>query len=257
MNYRIGGLSYLNTRPLVYGLEDRITPGEPARMADALRAGELDAAIVPVAEVLRDDRYAVVDGIAIASRGPVRSVFVAHRANVRRLKRIAVTPASRTSVWLLRVLLQQVHGIAPELYPKPPQALLCDHEAMLLIGDEALEYSLQPASPRRRIWDLGEAWQSLTGLPFVYAVWALPRKSSVEGRELSAMLRAAKAAGLAHLRELADRPGVGTPQFRYEYLTQNVCYDLGAAEKAGLRKFQELCCAMGLVKETHELRFVS
>lgn len=254
--WRIGGLSYLNTRPLVCGIEDRITAGEPSQMADLMRRGELDAAIVPVAEVLAEDRYDVLDGIAIGSRGPVRSVFVAHRGiALARVKRVAITPVSRTSVWLLRILLKKCHGSEPEFYPKGPKSLLCDHEAMLLIGDEALEYSLRAPTPRRHIWDLGEAWQTLTGLPFVYAVWAMQK--GARGAPLQKMLRAAKAAGLARLDELAARPGLGTPEFRREYLTRHVCYDLGDAEKRGLQKFQEWCAELKMIPAAREVRYVS
>jgi predicted solute-binding protein len=251
---RIGSVPYLNARPLIYGLNGCVTLCEPAELADRLRRGEFDAGMVPVAEVLSHGRYDVVDGVAIASNGPVRSVFLAHREPLAKLKRVAVTPVSRTSVWLLRVLLKQVHGIEPEFYPKPAGALLCDHQAMLLIGDEALHYSLKPASKSRGIWDLGEAWQKLTGLPFVYAVWAL-RRPVATGMSLPRVLRKAKEEGLAHLEEIVQAGELGTAEFRREYYEKCVSFDFGEREKAGLMKFQQYLKDAGLIEECHELRF--
>jgi predicted solute-binding protein len=249
-DFRIGSVPYLNARPLIYGLNGIVTLCEPAELADRLRRGEFDAGMVPVAEVLSHGQYDVLDGIAIASNGPVRSVFLAHREPLAKLKRVAVTPVSRTSVWLLRVLLKQVHGIEPEFYVKPAGASLRDHEAMLMIGDEALEYSLkQPGT----FWDLGEAWKKLTGLPFVYAVWAL-RRPVATGMSL---LREAKAAGLAHLEEIVQAGELGTAEFRREYYAKCVSFDLGEREKAGLMKFQQYLKDAGLIEECHELRFVS
>ncbi len=245
MNCRIGGLSYLNTRPLVYGLEDRITPGEPAQMADLIRRGELDAAIVPVAEVLREDRYDLVDDVAIAARGPVFSVFLRHAGPVEQVRRVQLDPASRTSVWLLRVLLKSRYGIEPEF-------AATGGDAELMIGDRAIEYRLRNGN--EPLLDLGAAWWEWTGLPFVFAVWAVQRSAC--GFPLQ-LLREAKASGLAHLEEIAQRLGPGTATFRLEYLSRYVHYDLGAAEKAGLRKFQELCAGLGLIKECRPLRFLA
>jgi chorismate dehydratase len=156
-------------------------------------------------------------------------------------------------VWLLRVLLKKVHGIEPEFYLKPAGALLCDHEAMLMIGDEALEYSLRPASKSRGIWDLGEAWKKLTGLPFVYAAWAVRKKNE----ELMALLLKAKQGGLAHIEEIVRAEGLGNAEFRREYYEKCVSFDLGPEEKKGLLKFQEYLKEAGLIAECHELRFIS
>jgi chorismate dehydratase len=247
---KIGSVPYLNARPLIYGLNGLVTLCEPAELADRLRRGEFEAGMVPVAEVLAHGEYDIVDGVAIASNGPVRSVFLAHREPLAKLKRVAVTPVSRTSVWLLRVLLKQVHGIEPEFCPKPAGAMLNDHEAMLLIGDEALEFSLKQPG---KFWDLGAAWKKLTGLPFVYAVWAMRR----DNRELAETLRRTKAAGLAHLDEVVQAGRLGTPEFRREYYEKCVSFDLGPEEKKGLLKFQQYLKEAGLIAKCHELRFVS
>lgn len=243
MSLRIGCVPYLNARPLIYGIEDRVRLCTPAQLADLMYRGQLDAGLAPVAEVLLHDRYDVLDGIAIASRGPVKSVFLAHRQPIEKLTRVAVEPASRSSVWLLRVLLKKRYGIEPEFYPRPAGAKLSEHEAMMLIGDEALGYASRHPQP---VWDLGAAWQEWTGLPFVYAVWAFQR-GVTDGKSL---LREAKANGLAHLGEIVQDAA------QAQYLSQNVCYELGAAEKEGLRRFQRYLVEMRLIENAHDLRYV-
>ncbi len=89
---RIGCVPYLNARPLIYGIEDQVMLCTPSRLADLMHRNQFDAGLVPVAEVLRHDQYDLIDGIAIASRGAVASVFLAHRAPIEKLKRMAVDP---------------------------------------------------------------------------------------------------------------------------------------------------------------------
>ena len=247
-------MPYLNARPLIYGIEDRVTLCEPARLADLMYRGQFDVGLVPIAEVLLHDRYDVVDGIAIAARGPVRSVFLAHREPVENLKRVAVDTASRTSAWLVRVILKYAYRVVPEFYPRPAGAELREHEAMMLIGDEAIWFRARHAG--QPMIDLGEAWQSLTGLPFVFAVWALQRGIAA-GTPLPQLLRQAKAEGLAHIEEIVRESMEATPEFRREYLTRNVWFDLGDAEKQGIQRFQQYVKELGLVEQCHDLRYVS
>lgn len=254
MSHRIGSIPYLNVAPLVYGIEDQLTLCEPAQLADALHRGQLDVGIVPVAEVLQHDEYDVIDGIAIAARGSVRSVFLAHREPVDRLKRVAIDPASRTSAWLVRVILKYGYNVTPEFYPRPPGGKLSEHEAMMLIGDQAIWYATRNPDTNAGFLDLGAAWVELTGLPFVFAVWAVRR--GVDAKPIAALLRQAKAAGLAHIEEIVGQTTVATPAFRRDYLTRHVWYDLGASEKKGLRRFQQYLNEMGLVTGCHDLRYV-
>ncbi|NQU11475.1 menaquinone biosynthesis protein, partial [bacterium] len=222
---RLGAVPYLNARPLVYGLGDAVRRYHPAELADRLRRGDLDAGTVPVVEAFQTDQYNLVGGVAIASRGPVQSVFLAHRQPLGRLRRVAVTPVSRTSVWLLRVLLHECHGINPELYPLPPGATLADHEAMLLIGDEAIRYLVGPRAQDGDIWDLGQAWWEWTGLPCVFACWAVRRDR--DGAALAGRLRKARDDGLAHLAEIVQDAIEAPPKFLWEYFTRHLVYVLG------------------------------
>lgn len=252
MSWRIASVPYLNARPLIYGMEDKVTLCVPARLADLLYRNQFDVGLVPVAEVLLHDKYDILDGMAVASRGAVRSVFLAHREPIDQLKRIAVDPASRTSVWLLRVILKIGYQIEPEFYTRPAGAKLSEHQAMMLIGDEAIWYATRNGA--QPVLDLGESWMELTGLPFVYAAWAAQR--GIVKNELSTMLHTAKVDGLANIERIVQDSTEATEEFRREYLTKHVSFELGEGEKLGLKRFQQYVKDLGLVEQAHDLRYV-
>src|SRR6267143_5998135 len=141
----------------------------PAQLADLLRRDELDAGLVSITEVLLNDRYDVLDGIAIASLGEVKSVLLAHRRPLEEAKEIFCDTASLTSVRLLQVLLAE-RGLKPEFKALPDYNFAASPDYLMLIGDRALDFAL--GKREHEIWDLGAAWFELTKLPFVYAVWA-------------------------------------------------------------------------------------
>lgn len=232
--FRIGSVPYLNAVPLTQSIGDGCAFLPPAQLAVELHAGRLDAALVSVTEVLFHDGYDVLDGVAIASDGPVASVFLAHREPLKQMQAVHLDPASCTSVKLLRVLLAE-QGLAPEFKSLTNYSDAVDVPNLLLIGNPALDFNRAPHP--HSIWDLGEAWRVLTGLPFVYAVWALRRDASPE---LRSHLLNAKAAGVAALPQIvAERSEYDAP-FRRAYLGGHIRYDLGEPEKAGLARFAEL-----------------
>jgi len=259
---------YLNARPLIYGMENQVTLCTPSQLADLLHRCQFDVGLVPVAEILLHDQYDVADGMAIASRGPVASVFLVHRVPIEQIRRVAVDPASRSSAWLVRVILKCGYHLEPEFYPLAGAPKLSDHEAMMLFGDGAIWYRQRNGGDC--LLDLGEAWTEMTGLPFVFAAWAVRRGAMGEGRwargegrgekgerELVSVLRRAKADGLAHIEEIVQESTEGTVEFRREYLTRNVVYELGEREKRGIRRFQQYLKDMGLIEAAHDLRFIS
>ncbi len=231
---RIGSVPYLNAVPLTCGLERDCTFLPPSQLAAELHAGRLDAALVSVTEVLLRDGYDVLDGAAIASDGPVASVFLAHREPLEQIGTVHLDPASCTSVNLLRVLLAE-RGLQPEFLPLPDYVAATRFNNLLLIGNPAIEFRRAPHP--HALWDLGEAWRELTGLPFVYAVWALRRGAPPE---LRARLLAAKSAGLATLRQIIRERTEYDLEFRSAYLGGNIRYELGNREKAGVARFAEL-----------------
>src|SRR5205823_10851215 len=167
--FRVGSVRYLNAVPLTRGLEEQVCFTVPSKLAEMLRRDELDAALVSVTEVLFNDRYDVLDGIAVASLGEVKSVLLAHRRPIEEVKEVYCDTASLTSVNLLRVLLAE-QGLLPQFKPLASYDPAAMPDFALLIGDPALNFLFAPHP--HEIWDLGAAWYELTGLPFVYAVWA-------------------------------------------------------------------------------------
>jgi len=249
--FRVGSVRYLNAVPLTRGLEEQIIFDVPSKLAEMLQRDELDAALVSVTEVLFNDRYDVLDGVAIASLGEVKSVLLAHRRPIEEAKEIFCDTASLTSVSLLKVLLAE-RGLKPEFKPLDNYAAAKEKDFVLLIGDPALDFLLGPHE--HEIFDLGAAWFELTKLPFVYAVWAL--RQGMENSELRRRLTEAKAFGLDTLDYIISSRTEYTEEFRKDYLGWNIHFHLGADEKRGLKKFIELLREHNL-GTVYEPRFVS
>jgi len=248
--FRVGSVPYLNAVPLTRGLEEDILFATPAKLAEMLRRDELDAALVSVVEVLFTDRYDILDGIAIASLGEVKSVILAHRGPLDQAREIFCDPASLTSVELVRVLLAD-RGIKPEFKPLAAYDFSRLPDYSLLIGDRALDLVLGPHE--HDIWDLGAAWYELTRLPFVYAVWALRR--GIENSALRRQLREARDFGLDTLESIIRTRTEYDYDFRRDYLGWHIHFHLGSDEKRGLAEFIEMLRQHG-TNPVHEPRFV-
>ena len=233
--FRVGSVKALNTVPLTRGLEDQIIYATPARLAEMLRRDELDAALVSIVEPLLNDRYDILDGIAVASLGEVKSVFLAHRQPLEEMREVYCDTASLTSVRLLKVLLAE-RGLKPEFKPLPDYNFATAPDNLLLIGDAALDFLFGPHD--HEIYDLGMAWFELTALPFVFAVWALRRE--IEHQELRRRLHEAKDFGLDTLDHIIRDRAEYTEDFRKDYFGWHLHYHLGADEKRGIGKFTEL-----------------
>ena len=233
--FRVGSVGFLNTVPLTRGLEEEVIYATPAKLAEMLQRDELDAGLVSVVEVLFNDRYDILDGIAIASLGEVRSVLLAHRKPLSEVKEVYCDTASLTSVQLLRVLLAE-RGLKPEFKPLATYDMAALPDYAMLIGDPALDFALGPHE--HEIWDLGAAWFEMTRLPFVYAVWALRR--GVENAALRLLLREARDFGLDTLDSIIRTRTEYDYDFRKDYLSWHIHYHLGSDEKRGLARFMEL-----------------
>ena len=253
---RLGAVSYLNAAPHVQGLEGdpgfRLEREVPSRVARRLHAGDVDLGLVPSVEYAFGD-YAIVPGIAVASRGRVRSVLLFHRGPLERVRRVALDTSSRTSAALVRILLHDRLDRAPQYVPMAPSLvdMLAVADAALLIGDPALDHEGEAAR-----LDLGEEWSRLTGLPFVFAFWA-GRPGAVSGAGVR-RLQAALVDGLEAVPAIAARQGRGDAAraARYEaYLRENIVYRLEEEEQEGLREFYRRAHALSLIPAVPELRF--
>ncbi|HJU43208.1 MAG TPA: menaquinone biosynthesis protein [Vicinamibacterales bacterium] len=257
---RLGAVSYLNTKPLVYGLDAH--PEEfdvrfdvPSKCANLLHAGEIDLGLIPAIEYLRGEYY-IVPGVSIASDGPVATVAVFTRKPIAQVKTLALDLSSRTSVALTRVLCAKHWKIDPSFTPAEPDldAMLGRADAALMIGDPA--FAIDPAKRGVTKIDLGAEWKALTGLPFVYAMW-VGRAGAASAAQCRALQRA-RDNGLAHLAEIArDVSGgdAGLERRSLEYLRDNLKYGLGPGEAAGLRRFHELAAEIDLVAALQPLRY--
>ena len=121
---RIGAVSYLNTKPLVYQLASLAPQAEvvfdlPSRLADELAAGKLDVALIPSVEYFQNPDYAIISDACIGCRGPVLSVKLLSRVPMEKIRTLALDEGSRTSVALVRILLKERFGLSPRLLPFP------------------------------------------------------------------------------------------------------------------------------------------
>jgi predicted solute-binding protein len=248
----LGCVSYLNSRPLIYGSEQFFKLDHPAALARDLRAGTLQGALVPVEEILSGIDYHVVDGLGICSRGPVYSVALVHTEPLEDLRAISLTNASRTSRQLLRVLLREFEGLDAQITyddADPPEMATFQEltaqmreqkRGFLVIGNEALLLR-SIGGERLQYYDLGEAWTRHTGLPFVYAAWALrPDVEEPLRRRVGQALHLTAYLGLLNRNRLAHEQQDIAPDLAQRYLTEHIRYDLGDDEKAGIEKFREL-----------------
>jgi chorismate dehydratase len=260
---RVGAVGYLNARPLYYRLTER-APGvrvemdTPSRLADRLAAGLLDVALIPSVEYLRGARrgYEILPGFAIAARGAVRSVKLGLRVPPARIERLALDAGSRTSQALARIWLDARYGVQPpriESLPIGVPVEECLADAILVIGDRAM--SVDP-EPYHTVVDLGEAWNQMTGLPFVFALWVV--RPGVDLGDLPEILEQCRADGLAHADDLAREhgPRLGLDvQTCYDYLTRVLSYDLDERDVLGLTRFAAMASRLGLAPEGVDLVF--
>ena len=257
---RIGAVNYLNSKPLIEGLADLATGAEllldfPSRLADQLSRGQLDVALIPSIACLGDPNYEIVSDACVATRGQVLSVKLFGRVAPAKIKRLALDAGSRTSVALSRILVGERYAVFPQLEPLPIEKSLANTtaDAILLIGDRAIP---KPSESFEFIWDLGEEWTRWTGLPFVFAMWAT--RSGTDLGAVEEALGAARDLGERNLEAIGRReaPLLGLPeQTTIDYLTQNLYYRLGAAERQGLQRFYQLAVEHDLVPGGIDLVF--
>jgi chorismate dehydratase len=172
----VGAVSYLNTKPLIYGLEQGMMKEQvdlildyPAKIAQMLVQDEIDMGLVPVAIIPHLKEYHIVSDYGICSDGPVASVCLFSEVPLEEIDTVLLDYQSRTSVMLARILMREYWKIEPRLLPASEdfRQQIKGRVAGVVIGDRALEQRLQSTY----VYDLGEAWKAFTGLPFVFATW--------------------------------------------------------------------------------------
>lgn len=240
---RVGAISYLNTKPLIWGLDQlegvELEMGVPSGLLDGFAAGRFDVGLLPAIDYQRRDDLVLVPSAGIGSEGPTMTVRIFSTCPIERIGTLACDTDSHTSVALARIILAERHGIRPRFIDLKDGADAA--EARLLIGDKVV--CEEPAGFGHQL-DLGSAWLELTGLPFLFACWMARRGTDLG--DLPDKLNEAKREGLAQVRRIVDTQAVprGWPAaVALEYLTVSMCYDVGPRqmEAMGLfhRKAQE------------------
>ena len=262
---RIGAVSYLNSKPLVEGLaeslpETHIHLDFPSRLADHLVSGRLDIALVPSIEYFRGHDYEIISDACVSAHGPVLSVKLYTRVPWGEIRTLALDEGSRTSATLARILLAERHGVFPALEPLPLNHRTEDTtaDAVLLIGDRAI---LSPKERFLATLDLGEEWHKWTGLPFVFAMWVANVRARRPEGDLDRVTRAlcrSRDLGVSRLDDIARREapllGLSFPT-TISYLSRNLQFHLGNAERSGLKMFYQLAAGLDLAPKGVEMAF--
>jgi chorismate dehydratase len=285
---RVAAISFLNPAPLMWDFDHLPRSAElaqrydvhrtqPALCAEELLTGRADLGLIPVASLT--ESLAIVPGCAIASLTKVRSIQLIVKlrglapANteeaLKRVRKIAVDTASRSSVAYTQVLFRQFLGTLPELIPHPANvaSMLAISDAALLIGDPAL-LALEDRNNIERLcgpclWlDVAEQWIARTGLPWVAAVWAVRPEalgpSKLTAQQLINDLQSSRDAGVANVdnlvQEWAGRIAVPVEVIR-AYLTKNIYYHLAPECVESIRVFRAYAAELGVLPAT-ELRLL-
>ena len=238
-------VSYLNTVPLVWGLQHSpplrdtfdLRFALPSECADQLATGQADIGIVPVIEMARQG-LDYFPGTGIACHGPVRSILLVSKVPFREIRVLATDSGSRTSAMLAQVILAERFGVRPRVFSHPADLaeMLGKADASLLIGDAALR--VDPATMPFETLDLGGEWVALTGLPMVFAVWA-GRKEVIHEPYGRIFLESCRY-GLAHMDEIvrAEAPARRfEPELVRRYLTHHIVFELGDRDYEGMRLY--------------------
>ena len=249
---RVGSVSFLNAKPLIYGLDT--TPGVdlqldvPSRLLGGLEGGRFDVALLPVIDYQRLPGLRVLTAGGIGCDGPTLTVRLFSRTAFEQTRILACDTDSHTSVALARVIFAERFGIRPEFVDLPAGHAAPSDAAQLLIGDKVICDG--PAGLPHQL-DLGEAWKDLTGLPFVFALWtARPALGAAALGSLSAQLERAKALGLQNVEEVLSRyaePRGWPRDTARQYLREYLNFDIGPRQLQAIRLFHELAAKHGAI----------
>lgn len=270
---RLGKIGYLNVLPIYHPLETGVVPGDfeiisgpPAELNRLMGQGLLDISAASSIEYARNpDKYLLVPNLAIGSKGPVQSVLLLSKVPVRQLdgQTVLVSSQTHTSAALLKILLFEHLQINANFTSGNAAGLLDQGEqpaALLAIGDEALNLRNHPHYPHAL--DLGECWRQWTGLPFIFGLWLVQRKTwGNEPERMNKACTALLAAKQWGVENLGDMCSLAAESSRLN--TKEMCsyfdglvYDLGQEEIAGLSRFFTLLAEAGITSTVPPLRFL-
>lgn len=247
---RIGSVSYLNAKPLIYGLDEsedvHLTLDVPSRLIDGLRERRFDVALLPVIDYQRLPGLRILRSGGIGCDGHTLTVRIFSKVPIHEIETLACDTDSHTSVALARIVLADAYQQRPRFvdwnHDDPSSA-----EARLLIGDKVV--CEEPAGFEHQL-DLGEAWKRLTGLPFVFATWMA--RQGVDLGDLPQRLATAMREGLANAAEIVERyatPRGWPAELALQYLTVYLKYDIGERQLEAIRLFHTLAAKHGIIAD--------
>src|SRR5262245_20190131 len=266
----IAASSYLNAAPLcysfIYGAQKGrcsfLSDAAPVRCSELLVEGRADAALIPVIEYQRIPGLKVAPAACVASKRSVRSVLLASRFPIGQVRSVALDTSSRTSAALIQIILGRFYGVSASYQAAAPnlEEMLESNDAALMIGDPAMLIDRSAL----HVYDLAEEWRKHTGLPFVFAFWAVragstawPGPDAPVGERID--FSAARVEGLSHAEDLARwyAQQLGLPRDElFSYLTENISYDLDDENLRGLKLYYELAVECGLIREARDIEFL-
>ncbi len=269
---RISAISFLNTAPLMWDFEHQpsaeiaenftIEYTVPSSCAQALREGSADIGIIPVITTATIPDLVAIPGVAIAALGPVASISLISKVPIEQIHSVAMDTSSRTSVGLTTVLLNKFFSGLRESVPMAPQLdpMLERCEAALLIGDSALTADTKGYY----VYDLAEVWREKTGLPFVFAVWAVRRQALAEmkpGLPLAQIFQRSRDHGLEPdnmatlCRDWTAKINMSEPHIQH-YLRHNIHYFLDDECRRGLSLYFRYAAECGVIPRATDLEFL-
>ncbi|NUO09941.1 MAG: menaquinone biosynthesis protein [Candidatus Brocadia sp.] len=256
---RLGIVPYMNAKPLIYELNQHADSIElsfevPSLLPSMLNNDQIDVAIIPSIEYFRSGNYAIIPDISISSYGTVESVKIFSKVAIQNIRTAALDKNSLTSCALTKIILREQYHLSPHYTQWNGQYDISGThaDAVLLIGDNAMKIT----DDEYITLDLGQAWFEYTGLPFVYAVWAVKKDRRIPG--INKLLKTAKEAGIRSVWELATTEShrLRLPQERcLNYLINSIRYNLGKEEIKGLQTFYQHAMSLGLAPKGVEIIF--
>ncbi len=257
---KIGVVPYMNAKPFVYGFQEKadkidIVYGVPSVLPEMLENDELDVISMPSVGYFRSSGYEIIPGSSIASNGLVESVKLFIKApSIEKIRTVALDKDSLTSCVLTKIILWKKYSLKPEyIILEDKRKIYSEYvDAFLVIGDDAMKVREEGFITL----DLGQEWNELTGLPFVYAVWVAKSGSKLHG--LGKLLIDAKECGLKFIDEIADAEASRLCMEKERclwYLKGSIKYNLGEQEIRGLKSFYDYALEMGEVKDGVKIEF--
>jgi len=273
MRPRVGHIQFINCFPLFYGLIEKkflleidLIKGNPTDLNRMLASNVLDMAAISSIAYARNYRdYVLMPDISISADGDIKSIFLFSKLPIGELdqKKIAMTNISATSQALLRIIMAQHYHLAPEYFNSAPElgAMLLEADAALLIGDDALRTRYK-TEDKLYIYDLGQEWKKMTGLPMVFAVWAVRRDWAYshinELRDIKQTFVDSIQFSLDNLEDVAKKASQWE-DFPAEYLVdyyQHIGFDFDARKQEGLIEYYHQAANLGLIDEVPPLEFI-